>query len=86
VAIVPERVIGGLLLTRIMTQICKERGYPQVIRTDNGKEFTGKAMLGWCHDHNVKLRLIEPGKPNQNAYIEPSMASYEMNVSTKIGS
>lgn len=70
VAIVPERAIGGSLLTRIMNQLCIERGYPQVIRTDNGKEFCGRAMLTWCHDHNVKLRLIEPGKPNQNAYIE----------------
>jgi putative transposase len=70
VAIVPERAIGGSLLTRIMNQLCEERGYPQVIRTDNGKEFCGSAMLHWCHEHGVKLRLIEPGKPNQNAYIE----------------
>ena len=27
-------------------------------------------MLEWAHKNNVKLRLIEPGKPNQNAYIE----------------
>jgi len=53
-----------------MDRICKERGYPQIIRTDNGKEFCGRAMLSWCHAHGVKLRLIEPGKPNQNAYIK----------------
>jgi putative transposase len=41
-----------------------------VIRTDNGKEFCGKDMLIWAHDEKVDLRLIEPGKPNQNAYIE----------------
>ena len=70
VAIVVERAIGGQLLTRIMERLCRERGYPQVIRTDNGKEFCGKAMLQWCHDNDVNLRLIEPGKPNQNAYIE----------------
>lgn len=70
VAIVVERAIGGQLLTRIMEQLCSRRGYPQVIRTDNGKEFCGKAMLQWGHDNGVKLRLIEPGKPNQNAYIE----------------
>jgi len=70
IAIMPERAIGGALLTRLMETICQERGYPQVIRTDNGKEFCGKAMLSWCHAHGVKLRLIEPGKPNQNAYIE----------------
>jgi len=46
------------------------RGVPQVIRTDNGKEFCGRAMLTWAHAHTVTLRLIEPGKPNQNAYIE----------------
>ena len=41
-----------------------------MIRTDNGPEFTGKAMLNWAHRNGVALRLIEPGKPNQNAYVE----------------
>jgi len=36
----------------------------------NGKEFCGKAMVTWAHEGDVQLRLIEPGKPNQNAYIE----------------
>ena len=27
-------------------------------------------MLTWAHRHGIGLRLIEPGKPNQNAYIE----------------
>ena len=43
---------------------------PRSIRTDNGKEFCGKAMVTWAHERGVQLRLIEPGKPNQNAYIE----------------
>lgn len=30
----------------------------------------GRAMLIWPHQHHVTLRLIEPGKPNQNAYLE----------------
>jgi putative transposase len=46
------------------------RGLPQVIRTDNGKEFCGRVMLTLAHERGVTLRLIEPGKPNQNAYIE----------------
>jgi putative transposase len=46
------------------------RGKPQVIRTDNGPEFTGKAMMVWAHRQGIELRLIEPGKPNQNAYVE----------------
>ena len=70
VDIVPERAIGGLTVTRILDRLAMTRGLPRVIRTDNGKEFCGHAMLTWAHANNVTLRLIEPGKPNQNAYIE----------------
>jgi putative transposase len=70
VAIVAEHSMGGDHLVRILDQVCALRGRPAIIRTDNGKEFTGKAMLNWAHRNNVALRLIEPGKPNQNAYVE----------------
>lgn len=70
VAIVPERAIGGLSLTRILDRLAMSRGLPKAIRTDNGKEFCGRAMLTWAHQRGVQLFLIEPGKPNQNAYIE----------------
>ena len=70
VATQSERAIGGIAVTRILDRLAMERGLPNVIRTDNGKEFCGKAMLTWAHERGVTLRLIEPGKPNQNAYIE----------------
>jgi len=70
VAIVPERAISGLFLTRILDHLALQRGLPSAIRTDNGKEFCGRAMLSWAHLRGVALFLIEPGKPNQNAYIE----------------
>lgn len=70
VAIVPERAMGGHQLTRILDQLATTRGLPKAIRTDNGKEFCGRAMLNWAHARGVQLFLIEPGKPNQNAYIE----------------
>ena len=70
VAIVPERAISGQVLTRILDRLLLSRGLPKVIRTDNGKEFCGKTMVIWGHERGVQLRLIEPGKPNQNAYIE----------------
>lgn len=70
VAIVPEHSIGGNHLTRILDGICSHRGRPAVIRTDNGPEFVGKAMLNWAYRNGVDLKLIEPGKPNQNAYVE----------------
>jgi putative transposase len=70
VAVTAEHTIGGDHLTRILDQICSLRGRPGLIRSDNGKEFTGKAMLNWAYRNGVALKLIEPGKPNQNAYIE----------------
>lgn len=70
VTIVPERAIGGQQLVRILDQLAKTRGLPKAIRTDNGKEFCSRALLTWAHARGVQLFLIEPGKPNQNAYIE----------------
>jgi putative transposase len=70
VAIEVERSISGQMLTRVLDRLALSRGLPKVIRTDNGKEFCGKAMVEWAHARGVDLRLIEPGKPNQNAYVE----------------
>jgi hypothetical protein len=49
---------------------CQHRGYPDIIRAVKGKEFTRLVMLKWVRVQHVKLRLIEPGKPHQNACIE----------------
>ena len=70
VAIVPGRALGGLPVTRVFDRLAIERGLPRILRTDNGKEFCGRAMLTWAYARGITLRLIEPGKPNQNAYIE----------------
>lgn len=70
VAIEVERAISGHGVTRVLDRLALSRGLPKVIRTDNGKEFCGKAMITWSHQRGVQLRLIQPGKPNQNAYVE----------------
>jgi putative transposase len=70
VAIVPARALGGLSVTRVLDRLALSRGLPRVLRTDNALEFCGRAMLTWAHERRVTLRLIAPGKPNQNAYIE----------------
>ena len=70
VATVPGRSLGGLAVTRVLDRLAIERGLPTVLRTDNALEFCGRTMLTWAHERGVTLRLIEPGKPNQNAYIE----------------
>lgn len=70
VAVVPARAFGGLPVTRVLDALALTRGLPHVLRTDNGPEFCGRTLLTWAHDRGLTLRLIEPGKPNQNAYIE----------------
>jgi putative transposase len=40
------------------------------VRTDNGPEFTSRAFIAWTQRHGIEHRLIEPGKPMQNGYIE----------------
>jgi transposase InsO family protein len=70
VAVEPGHNMGGNQVVRVLERLCTRRPRPKVIRTDNGKEFCGRAMLTWAHERNVALRLIEPGKPNQNAYVE----------------
>lgn len=61
---------SGTYVTRILDRVKGERGLPKIIRSDNGKEFCGRAMLTWAHENGVSLRFIAPGKPNQNAYVE----------------
>lgn len=70
VAVEVERAISGAGVARALDRLALRRGLPEVIRSDNGKEFCGKVMVRWGHERGVALRLIEPGKPNQNAYIE----------------
>ncbi len=65
-----ERAISGHILTRVLDRPDLGRGLPRATRTDNGREFCGKAMVTWTHERGVQLRLIEPGKPNQDAYVE----------------
>ena len=62
--------ISGVQVTRILDSIALFRGYPATIRTDQGPEFTCCALDQWAFEHGIKLRLIQPGKPTQNGFIE----------------
>jgi len=46
------------------------RGIPEYIRSDNGPEFTAKAVRKWLNRMGVKTLFIEPGSPWENGYIE----------------
>lgn len=62
--------ISGEQVCRILDRIALTRGYPEAIVMDNGPEFTSRALDVWAYTHGVELRFIQPGKPNQNAFIE----------------
>ena len=47
-----------------------EKGIPEHIRSDNGPEFTAKAIRQWLGDLGVKTLYIEPGSPWENGYTE----------------
>jgi len=45
-------------------------GIPENIRSDNGSEFTAKAVRNWLKRVGVKTAIIEPGSPWGNGYNE----------------
>ena len=53
-----------------LTELIFRRGIPEHIRSDNGPEFTAKAVRLWLKDLSVKTLYIEPGSPWENGYIE----------------
>jgi putative transposase len=48
------------------------RGLPACIRSDNGSEFTAKAVRNWLGRLGVQTLFIEPGSPWENGYMESS--------------
>lgn len=46
------------------------RGVPDHVRSDNGPEFTAKAVRTWMKKVGVKTLFIEPGSPWENGYVE----------------
>ncbi len=67
-------------LVRVFEQLEQERGLPEMVRTDNGPEFLGAEFTQWCKAHGIFIDYIEPGKPNQNAYIERFNRTYRTEV------
>jgi putative transposase len=53
-----------------LSELFVRRGVPEHIRSDNGPEFTAKAVRGWLDRVGVKTLYIEPGSPWENGYIE----------------
>ncbi len=62
--------ISGARVARELDTLVRVYGKPACIVSDNGTEFTSRAILKWAGDNNVDWHYIDPGKPQQNAFIE----------------
>lgn len=72
--------ITSARLVRVFDQLRQEHGLPQVLRTDNGPEFLGETFTAWAKEAGMAIQYIQPGKPNQNAYIERFNRTYREEV------
>lgn len=72
--------ISATRVVRVMSELVECYGKPKAIRLDNGPELTAQIFLDWAEGHEIQLRFIQPGKPNQNAFIERFNKSYRDEV------
>lgn len=63
-----------------MNQLIELHGNPAALRLDNGTELASHAFIDWAKDPGIALRSIEPGKLNQNAFIERFNRTYRNEV------
>lgn len=61
----------GFRVVQILERIYEFEGVPEFITVDNGPEFICVALGKWTFSKGVKLHFSRPGKPTDNAYIEP---------------
>ena len=66
---VARRLRSDEVLFRL-AELFVQRGSPQHLRSDNGPEFTAKAVRHWLARVGVQTLFITPGSPWENGYIE----------------
>ena len=62
--------LPALRVIRSLERIIEWRGKPRIIRCDNGPEYISQQLTDWTHKQGIRLQYIQPGKPQQNAYVE----------------
>jgi putative transposase len=72
--------IPSVKVVRVLEELVAVYGKPEALRMDNGPELIAGALLDWCEQNEIAPRHIQPGKPDQNAYIERFNRSYRQEV------
>lgn len=72
--------IPSARLIRALNRLIDWYGAPDSIRMDNGPEMTSHDFIDWAAAKGIQLNHIEPGEPNQNAYIERFNRTYRHEV------
>jgi len=62
--------ITGRRLIHVFERLRQERGLPNTLRVDNGPEFLSSDFVAWAEQTGMTIQYIQPGQPNQNAYVE----------------
>jgi putative transposase len=57
-------------VVRSLDRIIEWRGPPVAIRVGNGPEYISGQLKRWAQDRGIAIRHIQPGRPQQNAYVE----------------
>lgn len=57
-------------VNRALEQLIAWRCKPAVICSDNGTEYMSEELKRWAEKQEIRLGYIQPGNPQQNAYIE----------------
>ena len=78
--IVIDTSIQSGRVVRALDAVVSWRGRPTAIRCDNGPEFLADVFVDWCKANQVEPRYIQPGKPNQNAFVERFNRTYRTEV------
>jgi putative transposase len=72
--------IPAARVVRVLEQLLSIYGRPEALRLDNGPELTAQVLTDWCQQQAIALRYIQPGKPDQNAFIERFNRTYREEV------
>jgi putative transposase len=72
--------IPATRVIRVLEELIAVHGRPVTIRVDNGPELLAQVFVDWCADRGIAVHYIQPGKPDQNAYIERFNRSYRTEI------